>query len=375
MREGAWSLNESMNRKYTTVYLAPMMRRARPVLATHADRWRRSSDRLRRRMFPTRKAVLGFLLALIVALPLVGLVYEAYADGTAAIEFPPPGMLVDIGGRRLHLICVGDERPTVLFEASGWGTALSSARVREAIAGRATVCSYDRSGNGWSDPGPGVASAADLASNLAVLQDRARLRWPFVIVASSIGGLTGEMFARQYPERVAGLVLVDAANSELIPTFDALADRARTTLCTTAALARLGLVRVIDPFGLNGSDETRQAAALTYSPRPWAQLCAMVRGIARTRQEFNDAPRLPDDLPLLALSATSAEGLVAPVFQRFVDPGAAQAALQASLKRMALKSNRGRWQMVSDSTHLINESQPEAVSDAILAMLDTLPRQ
>ena len=374
MRQGGGIANENMNRKYTTVYLAPMMRRARPVLAAHAEKWKRSSGRLRRRMFPTRKAVFGYVLALIVALPLVGLVYEAYADGMAAIEFPPPGMRVDIGGRRLHLVCAGDESPTVLFDASGWGTVLSSARVRERIVGRATVCSYDRSGNGWSDPGPDVASAGDLASNLAVLQDRAKLRWPFVIVASSVGGLTGEMFARQYPERVAGLVLVDAANSELIPTFDALADRARTTLCTTAALARLGLVRVIDPFGLNGSDETRQAAALTYSPRPWAQLCAMVRGIARTRQEFNDAPRLPDDLPLLALSATSAEGLVAPVFQRFVDADAAQAALQASLKRMALKSNRGRWRMVSDSTHLIGESQPDAVGDAILEMLDTLPR-
>jgi pimeloyl-ACP methyl ester carboxylesterase len=325
-------------------------------------------------MFPTRKAVLACVLALIIALPLVGLVYEAYADGTTAIEFPPPGMMVDIGGRRIHLVCTGDENLTVLFEASGWGTALSSARVSERLAGHATVCSYDRSGNGWSDPGPSSASAADLARDLAVMQDRARLRWPFVIVASSIGGLTGEMFVRQYPERVAGLVLVDAANSELLPTLNAIAGRASTALCTTSMLARFGVVRLVDPFRLNESEELRQAAALTYSPRPWAQLCAMARGMERTRQEFTGAPRLADSLPLLALSATSAEGLVPTVFQRFADAGEMQAALQASLKRMALKSNRGRWQMVSDSTHLIAESQPDAVSDAILVMLDALPR-
>jgi pimeloyl-ACP methyl ester carboxylesterase len=319
-------------------------------------------------------AVLGYVVAVIIALPLVGLVYEAYADGTAAIEFPPPGMMVDIGGRRLHLLCAGDEVPTVLFEASGWGTALSSARVRDRLVGRATVCSYDRSGNGWSDPGPGVASAADLASNLAVLQDRAGLRWPLVIVASSIGGLTGEMFARQYPERVAGLVLVDAANSELLPTLSAIAGRASTALCTTGMLARFGVVRLLDPFGLNESDELRQAAALTYSPRPWAQLCAMARAMERTRQEFADAPPLSNSLPLLALSASSADDLVPSVFRRFADAGEVQTALQASHKRMALKSNRGRWQMVSDSTHLIGESQPDAVGDAILTMLDTLPR-
>src|SRR5688500_3775544 len=173
MRQGGGIANENMNRKYTTVYLAPMMRRTRPVLTTHAEQWKRSSGRLRRRMFPTRRAVLAYVLALIVALPLVGLVYEAYADGTAAIEFPPPGMMVGIGGRRLHLVGTGDESLTVLFEASGWGTALSSARLRERLAGHATVCSYDRSGNGWSDPGPSSASAADLARDLAVMQDRA----------------------------------------------------------------------------------------------------------------------------------------------------------------------------------------------------------
>ena len=330
--------------------------------------------RLQHRMFPSRKAVLAYVVVLIVLLPVAGLIYEAYKDGTAAIEFPPPGMMVDIGGRRLHLVCTGEGERTVLFEASGWGTALSAARVRDRLSPLMTVCSYDRSGNGWSDPGPSSASAADLARDLAVLQDRAQLRWPLVIVASSIGGLTAEMFVRQYPERVAGLVLVDAANSELLPTLNAIAGRARTAFCTTSMLARFGVVRLVDPFGLNESDELRQAAALTYSPRPWAQLCAIARGIDRSSQEFKEAPPLSTDLPLTVLSASTADDLVPPVFQRFADAKEMQAAAQASHKRMALKSNRGRWQMVPDSTHLIAESQPDAVSDAILVMLETLPR-
>ena len=362
-----------MNRKYTTVYLAPMMRRARPAFGTFAETMKRDALLLQRRMFPSRRAVLAYILVLMLLLPVAGLIYEAYKDGTAAIEFPPPGVMVDIGGRRLHLVCTGEGDPTVLFEASGWGTAVSAARVRDRLSGQVTVCSYDRSGNGWSDPGPSSASAADLARDLAVMQDRAKLRWPFVIVASSIGGMTGEMFARQYPERVAGLVLVDAANSELLPTLDAIAGRASTALCATSMLARFGVVRLVDPFGLNESDELRRSAALSYSPRPWAQLCAMARGIDRTRQEFMDATPLSTDLPLTVLSASTADDLVPSVFRRFADAREMQAALQASHKRIALKSNRGRWQMVSDSTHLIAESQPDAVSDAILMMLETFP--
>ena len=342
-----------------------------PFLArTHREEWKRYHTRVPRWLFRSRRAVVAFWLAVIVALPLGGLIYEAYADGTAAIEFPPPGMMVDIGGRRLHLLCIGKGEPTVMFEASGWGTSASSAQVRQRLAGVATVCSYDRAGNGWSDPGPGVVSAADLASDLAVLQDRAKLPWPFVIVASSIGGLTGEMFARQYPERVAGLVLVDAANSEAIPLLDSIAGRARAVMCTTSMLARFGVVRLIDPFDLNGSDERRQSAALTYNPRPWAELCAIARGLDRTRQEFKDAPALPASLPLRVLSASSTEELAPPGLERFVDIRSAYDALQASHKRMAFKSHLGKWQLVSDSTHLIGGSQPDAVADAVLAVIE-----
>jgi pimeloyl-ACP methyl ester carboxylesterase len=347
-----------------------MMRRERPTLTDLARQSMQDAARLHQRIFPNRKARVLWMLALLATLPIAGLVYEAYADGMAGLEFEAPGTRVDIGGRSLHLLCIGEGEPTVFFESSGWGTSVSAARVRERLSAETTVCSYDRAGNGWSDPGPSEVSAADLARDLAVLQDRGNVDWPVVMVASSIGGLTAEMFTRQYPERVSGLVLVDAANSELLPLLDNLEGRARTLLCTTSMLARFGLLRIVDPFDLNDAAELRQAAALTYSPRPWGQLCAITRGIARTKQEFKDAPPLATDLPLAVLSASSADGLGPPGSDMFADMTATYDALQASHKRIALKSNRARWRLVSDSSHLIAESQPDAVADVILEMLE-----
>ena len=80
--------------------------------------------------------------ALIVLIALAGLTYEAYADAAAAREFPPPGTMVDIGGRRLHLVCIGRDHPmepTVMVLASGWGNAMSSSRVRESRTRRRPV--------------------------------------------------------------------------------------------------------------------------------------------------------------------------------------------------------------------------------------------
>ena len=207
-----------------------------PWLArTHERKWNEYRARVPRWIFPSRRAMVFSWLGAVVLLALAGLMYEAYSDAGAAREFPPPGTMVDIGGRRLHLVCIGREdpmEPMVMFLASGWGNAVSASRARERLATRTRVCSYDRLGHGWSDAAPAVTTIGDTARELGVLQDRAQLVAPFVLVASSIGGLTAEMFARVYPERVAGIVFVDAANSLIVPRMAEWSGRITAAACT-----------------------------------------------------------------------------------------------------------------------------------------------
>ncbi len=335
----------------------------------HRDEWQRYVRRVPRWVFLSRRALLLSNLGIAFAMLAAGLVYEAYTDARDARQFPPPGTLVDIGGRRLHLICIGDGQPTVIFEPSGWGSALSSAGARERLAMSTTVCSYDRGGAGWSDPAPAIVSAGDLARDLAVLQDRAKLRAPFVIVAASIGGLTAEMFARQYPERVAGLVFVDAASSLSLPL---LAERSNTVIaaaCTASVLAHLGVVRLVDPFGLgDDSEEARRGAAITYHARAVGQVCAMARGFSSSQREFDQAPPLPSDVPLTVLSASSATDLLPPGLRRTAESLRPQ--LAETHRQLAKRSTQGSWREVPDSTHLIGNSQPSAVADAVLDMIN-----
>lgn len=344
-----------------------------PWLArTYGEEWKRYAAGVPRWVFRNRRQAAVAWVAAVIVVAIAGLFYEAIADGRAAREFTPPGTLVDIGGRRLHLLCIGDGEPTVIFEPSGWGTALSSARARERIAARTRVCSYDRRGLGWSDPGAARASIGDLVNDLAVLQDRAPLQGPHVIVASSIGGLTAELFARQFPERVAGLVFLDAANSLTLSWREMVSPWVRRAACGSAVAAQFGVIRLVDPFGLAAepSDEGRRNAALTYNTRPWAQLCAMARGLDETVRAFSDAPPLSGALPVTVLTASSGAGLVPPGVDWFVDVERIRAALRDSHQRLATQSARGRWAMVPDSTHLIGSSQPDAVAEAVLEMLD-----
>src|SRR5688500_11000121 len=341
------------------------------LAGTHGNAWRPYAAGTPRWMFPTRRAFITTCVAVLIALPLAGAIFEVIADAGAAREFPPPGEMVDIGGRRLHLLCIGDDGPVVLFEASGWGSAISFAAARDRLSRRMRVCSYDRRGKGWSDPAPGPATAGALARDLGVLQDRAKLRGPLVIVASSIGGLTAEMFARQFPERVAGLVFVDAASSLTLPLLTSRAPTVTALACTANGLAHLGVIRLLDPFRLgNDTDSARRGAAITYNARSWGHMCAMARGLDVSANEFQAAPPLQGDMPLTVLSASSSSGLLPPGLERVIDAEEVRAALVESHQRLAKQSTRGAWRMVPESTHLIGSSQPDAVADAVFDLLD-----
>jgi pimeloyl-ACP methyl ester carboxylesterase len=308
-----------------------------------------------------------FLIAagLVLALALSGAVYQSVSIRREAGRYPPPGRLVDVGGRRLHLLCIGDGTPVVIFEAGTFGTSLSSSKAREAIATHARVCSYDRMGTGWSDPGPGVISVGTLTDDLEHLLDRAGIAPPYILVPSSIGGLTAELFARRHPDRVAGMVFLDAATSDLVerslPYVDWLS---REAACLGKLAARLGVLRIVDPFDLrqHGTPDEARAVALMYRVEPMATMCGLVRGAASSLEQFRAAPPLKADMPLTMLSAETT-GFIPSRILRREDKYALHEA-------MARRSSRGQWRLVPGSTHMIGSNHPDVVVAAVLEILE-----
>lgn len=308
-----------------------------------------------------------FLIAagLILTLALSGAVYQSVSIRREAGRYPPPGRLVDVGGRRLHLLCIGDGTPVVIFESGGFGTSLSSSKAREAIATQTRVCSYDRMGTGWSDPGPGVISAGMLADDLERLLDPAGLAPPYILVPSSIGGLTAELFARRHPDRVAGMVFLDAATSDLVerslPSVDWLSSEAA---CLAKLAARLGVLRLVDPFDLRqqGTPDDARAVALMYRVEPMATICGIVRGAAISREQFRAAPPLRADMPLTMLSAETT-GFIPSRILRREDKYALHEA-------MARRSSRGQWRLVPGSAHMLGGNHPDVVAAAVLEILE-----
>lgn len=136
---------------------------------------------------------------------------------SAASQTPQRGRMIDIGGRSLHMVCAGPEGvgPVVVFEAGAFGLSADWGAVQAGLAKEGVrSCAYDRAGLGRSDPGPsprdGLAIASDFEKMLAASGEKG----PYIFTGHSMAGLYARLFAGRNPDKIAGVVLVDAAPPE-----------------------------------------------------------------------------------------------------------------------------------------------------------------
>jgi pimeloyl-ACP methyl ester carboxylesterase len=183
------------------------------------------------------------------ALMLAGIAYQSWGTRRDARRYPAPGRLVDIGSHRLHVVECGAGSLTIVLESGLMSTVLSWSALQGKLAESFRVVSYDRAGLGWSDLGPMPRTADRIVDELNTLLERANVPPPYLLVGHSFGGLTMPLFAARFPDRVAGVVLIDpvvpkewhppAAHELRLATIGA-------KVCRRAALlARFGILRCI----------------------------------------------------------------------------------------------------------------------------------
>jgi pimeloyl-ACP methyl ester carboxylesterase len=201
------------------------------------------------------KAAIVFVIAATMLLAGCG------SSGSSGPRADDPAGLVDIGGgRSLYRECHGTGSPTVVLISGGfeagwiWSYALyptdpvheepidgfSAGRgdphklasaVLSTVGQLTRVCTYDRPNTTLGDdvlserngrisaPVDQPHSVEQDVADLHALLDAAEEPGPYVLVAHSYGGLIAELYARTYPEDVAGRVNVDVTSTFLRDTL------------------------------------------------------------------------------------------------------------------------------------------------------------
>ncbi len=207
--------------------------------------------------------------------------YETIREAMDKSAYTMSGELIDVGGYKLHISCTGSGSPTVILEAGlGQPAAEISGWIQPGVATATRVCSYDRAGMGWSEPAETVRDGVAIATDLHTLLRRAQIDGPYVLAGHSSGGVYAQVFASQYPEEVAGLVLLDSQPPDAIANLPGYAgeyDGIRRFTALFPSVARLGAGRLAYPSAGSG-----------LPPEAWAEARALL-STGRHNRGYRDA--------------------------------------------------------------------------------------
>ena len=207
--------------------------------------------------------------------------------------------LVDIAGRKLHMLVRGTGNPTIVIEAGMGEPPVESGswtKVVDELSKSNRVVLYDRAGLGQSDPAAKLPRTSfDVANDLNALLTKAAIPGPYLLVGHSYGGLHIRMFASQYPGKVAGMVLVDASHPDQAQRW----------------IASFGPVSPNDPEPIRkvreflGSRTTPSSNPEQIDPRASSAQVRAARGlgakplvILNHSSKFRLDPSLPEDVSL-----------------------------------------------------------------------------
>jgi pimeloyl-ACP methyl ester carboxylesterase len=288
-----------------------------------------------------------------------------------------PGQLVSLPDHRwINLRCSGQGAPLVLLEAGFGSGSVAWPKLQPMIAARTRVCSYDRAGYGFSDPGPLPRHGAAIARDLDNALRAAKLSGPYVVVGHSAGGLYAQLFAGRRRREMAGLVLVDPSvvyqERRMAEIFGAGAGsldpiRRRVQRCIAATEA--GGAAVADPAFNECVPANASPAARAQGLRPslWrTQLSELDTLFTQTSDQRARLGGLIRDVPTIVLTASPTGEPAGPDA-----PG--NQVWEGVHRDLVAQFAHGSQRLVK-SGHLMMNERPDAVAAAVFEIIEASRR-
>ena len=272
---------------------------------------------------------------------------------------PPPGSLIDLNGRQVHVRCAGEGSPTVILQAGH--ISLTWMSVFSEIAELTRVCTYDRPGWGWSEPASSPRTAETIVQELRVLLQAADIKPPYVLAGHSFGGLLMQLYAARYPDDFEGIVLVDSSHPDQAQRTSDLQEL-DTVAKALKIVGPLGLARMLLPVAPAGDPTSRDSTVialekdLLMTNRTLRTIVAELSVMRQSLLQVADSSVDFGDKPLVVLT----QGRRRPEFWQQI---------QEDLSRLSRVSD---WQVVDDAGHFIHHDRPDVVVDAIRRMLEQI---
>jgi len=258
---------------------------------------------------------------------------------------PSNSKYIEVNGRKILYQKAGSAAPKIILIAGLDENVRIWDKVFGPISEFATVVAYDRGGVGWSDRGEDPRTASVIAKEMNDFLIALNVEPPYILCAHSLAGLYARYYASSYPEKIAGLLLIDTSHEDMWRRQALLLGPLQVALSLDMMDLSEGLEGLFQIGALgeyynieNTTDQVRNERQI-----PWVPLLLLSQDMDNFTALEND-----ENQPVVTL-----------LFRELYWE-------QATL------SPKGLWQEVQNTSHFIMVDQPQAVIDGLHWVIDQI---
>jgi pimeloyl-ACP methyl ester carboxylesterase len=159
-----------------------------------------------------------------------------------AIEYPPPGTIIELNDNKLHVYIEGEGDITHVFMA-GHGTSnptLDFKPVWMRMIDEYRIAVIEKSGYGWSETSNSPRDIDTTLEETRKVLELAGEKAPYVLFPHSMSGLEAIYWAQKYPDEVKAIIGLDPCTPE---TIDLIPQPKKIHLYFMYYISRIGLSR------------------------------------------------------------------------------------------------------------------------------------
>lgn len=214
-----------------------------------------------------------------------------------ALLHPPPGQMVTVGGKQIHVYTDGAGDATLVFLA-GHGTSNPTLDFKplwtKLVDGHRIVV-VERSGYGWSEPSRSPRDIATILEETRTALELSGEKGPYVLFAHSMAGLEALYWAQQYPHEIEAIIGLDPCTPDAVAL---LPEPSMATLYAMALVSRTGLARYMPDADIEMNLPLMASDDLTEKEK--RDYLAVFYKSAYSRDMIREAARLRDNAQTVA---------------------------------------------------------------------------
>jgi pimeloyl-ACP methyl ester carboxylesterase len=212
-----------------------------------------------------------------IALVAIALVFEYLLEARDVARYVPGQTFATVGDAQIRYRLLGIDRPgsPVVLLAGLNGVIEQADELQTALSKQVPSLTYDRAGYGFSR-GSAAHTAEEQAAELAGLLRALKIVKPVVVVSFSASAEVARVFAGRYPDKTAGIYLIDPPMPEIDNLMPHPSDprtyymRYVVSALLESSVGYLRLQQWLNGRGPKSLVEQRADAVLARRPHYWA---------------------------------------------------------------------------------------------------------